>query len=111
MSHLPPHANWIDLEERFPEPHEAMVMKFNAEGWLGVVIGLYQGREVTAIVMSSPERTVVAPMVPNGVDQELLVTHYRAWPQADIPIPQDAIDGLVPASSHCGSHKPGARRQ
>ena len=76
---------WIEVNERAPLIHEVMVIKRNSEGWMGMVAGLHNDREIVAMVFQGPGMSEIIPMIEDGVDRHAGLTHWRPWPTVALP--------------------------
>lgn len=78
-------AEWIGIKDRAPLMHEVLVIKRNAEGWMGMVAGLHNDREIVVMVFQGPGMSELVPMIEDGMDRRAGLTHWRPWPTIPLP--------------------------
>lgn len=81
-------VQWIPVALRMPAIDEVLLVKCNAGGSLGLVGGLHNGREIAVLMFLdlNPEGvSQLMPLIEDGMDRQSGLTHWRAWPTANVP--------------------------
>lgn len=81
-------VQWVAIGDRMPAANEVLLVKHNADGAMGLVGGLHNGREIVVLVFLDLQPNglpQVMPLIEDGLDRLAGLTHWRAWPTALAP--------------------------
>lgn len=73
---------WIAAASRMPTLEDVLVLKREPDGWMGLVSGLHNGRQVAALAMISTDFQLVILLLEDGGARQDGLTHWRAWPRS-----------------------------